>query len=66
MRRVGTTLLAIAALTGCGGSNEGAGGLTADEEQRLENIAARLDEEAFDLNLALDNAQEAEAISAEQ
>lgn len=34
----------LLAIAGCGGP-EDAGGLTADERQRLENIAARLDEE---------------------
>ena len=37
--------LSLAFLAGCGGGNEDAGGLTADERQRLENIADRLDEE---------------------
>ena len=63
MRKVGLAAIAVFALAGCGDGGEGAGGLTADEEQRLENIAARLDEEAFDLNLVLDNAQEAEVNS---
>ena len=46
MKRIGLTLLALALLAGCGGDEEGAGGLSADEQQRLENIAARLDEES--------------------
>ena len=48
MRRMGLALLALAALAGCGGDDDGPGGLTADEQSRLENIAARLDENRVD------------------
>jgi hypothetical protein len=44
MLKAGATLVTLAFLAGCGGDQD-SGGLTADEQQRLENIAARLDEE---------------------
>jgi hypothetical protein len=65
MKRTGFCLLLLSALAACGGDDEGAGGLTADEERRLENIADRLDEDALDFNVAVENGQAAEANPAE-
>ena len=44
MRRIGFAILALGLIAGCGGE-EDEGVLTADERQRLENIADRLDKE---------------------
>ena len=44
MKKFGLALFMLISVAGCGGGEE-AGGLTADERQRLENIADRLDEE---------------------
>jgi hypothetical protein len=44
MRKIGFAILALGLLGGCG-AEEDEGVLTADERQRLENIADRLDKE---------------------
>ena len=53
MKNIGLALLMLMPLAGCGGGEE-AGGLTADERQRLENIADRLDEENAEVREILD------------
>ena len=49
MKRPFALTLALLLLAACGGGDEEAGGLTADERQRLENIADRLDEESAEV-----------------
>lgn len=44
MSKIGFAMLALGLIAGCGGG-EDEGALTADERQRLENIAERLDNE---------------------
>ena len=44
MRKIGFAMLALGFIAGCGGEDD-EGTLTADERQRLENIAERLDNE---------------------
>ena len=60
MKKIGLALLMLVPVAGCGGGEE-AGGLTADERQRLENIADRLDEENAEVREILDDNGLAEA-----
>lgn len=53
-RRVAFPLLLVLALAACGGGEERKGGLSADEEQRLANVAKMLDE-----NMVFDASPEA-------
>ena len=53
--------LAVAlGLAGCGGSDEGRGGLTAEEERQLDNAAAMLEDNVFDTSADSMVANEAE------
>jgi hypothetical protein len=54
MRKIGLVLPALALLASCGGPEEDASGLTADERQRLENIAERLDEDSREVREMLE------------
>ena len=54
MTRNVLVLSTLLLLAGCGGGEEEAGGLSADERQRLENIADRLDEESAEVRELLE------------
>ena len=54
MKKFGLALFSLVFVAGCGGGEE-AGGLTADERQRLENIADRLDEENAEVREILED-----------
>ena len=54
------TLALVAGLAGCGGSDEGRGGLTAEEERQLDNAAAMLEDNLFDTSADSLVANEAE------
>ncbi len=57
-----TSLIIALFLAACGGGEEEAGGLSADERQRLENIADRLDAESAEVRDILEeNALDDEA-----
>jgi hypothetical protein len=56
---------ALALLAGCGGRNEGAGGLSADEERALDNAAAMLDSNNIDVSADSMVANEADVATEE-
>ena len=55
MKKISLLLLGFVMIAGCGGGDDEAGGLTADERQRLENIADRLDEESAEVRELLED-----------
>ena len=55
MKKTCLALLGLVLTAGCGGGEDEAGGLTADERQRLENIADRLDEESAEVRELLED-----------
>ena len=55
MKKISLLLLGFVLIAGCGGGDDEAGGLTADERQRLENIADRLDEESAEVRELLED-----------
>ena len=58
--------LALAiALGGCGGDEEGRGGLSAEEERQLDNAAAMLDDNTFLIESDSMVANEADLLAAE-